>query len=57
MKTAFWALVPDGAYYQIKVAHTGKCLDVIYSSGDNGATVQQWDCHGGPNQKWMLSTP
>jgi hypothetical protein len=31
----------------------GKCLDVdAAQDGRNGATVQIWDCHGGPNQMW-----
>ena len=31
----------------------GKCLDVdAGQAGRNGATVQIWDCHGGPNQQW-----
>jgi hypothetical protein len=32
--------------YQIKVTHTGMCLDVPWGSGDNGALLQQVKCNG-----------
>ena len=32
-------------YYYIKNHATGKCLDIPYGSRDNGANVQQWQCH------------
>ena len=38
----------------IKPVHSGKCLDVVSARAENGANVQQWDCHGGTNQKWEL---
>ncbi|HET9517200.1 MAG TPA: glycosyl hydrolase [Actinoplanes sp.] len=33
---------------------TGKCLDLAQTSSANGANIQQWDCHGGVNQKWRI---
>lgn len=44
----------DNAYYQAQNTATGKCLDQDYSNPGNGATVQMWDCWGGPNQQWAL---
>jgi len=32
-----------------------KCLEVLYYSTANGATVGQYDCYGGTNQKWYLN--
>ena len=32
-----------------------KCLDVYYSSTDNGATVSVYSRHGGQNQMWELT--
>ncbi|MFI2431740.1 RICIN domain-containing protein [Streptomyces sp. NPDC018693] len=43
----------DG-YYYVRASHSGKCLDVKGGSVANGATVQQWTCHGGTNQQWRL---
>ena len=40
---------------KITAVHSGKCLDVVSALGENGANVQQWDCHGGTNQKWEVS--
>lgn len=38
--------------YLIVNVHSNKCLDVENWSTDNGARVQQWECHGGTNQQW-----
>jgi hypothetical protein len=35
--------------------NSGKCLEVLNSSTANGATVGQFACHGGANQKWYLN--
>lgn len=40
--------------YEIRLADSGKCLDVKDSSTASGAKVQQWSCHGGPNQSWTF---
>ncbi len=34
----------------------GKCLDVTGNSTADGAKLQLWDCTGGANQKWTVST-
>lgn len=34
--------------------HSGKCLDVVDASRSNGAKVQQYTCHSGLNQQWIL---
>ncbi|GLY47236.1 glucosylceramidase [Lentzea sp. NBRC 102530] len=34
----------------------GKCLDVTDGSTANGTLPQIWDCFGGPNQTWTLSS-
>ncbi|WP_199044481.1 BNR-4 repeat-containing protein [Glycomyces salinus] len=33
---------------------SGKCMDVVSGSTENGAEIIQWDCHGGDNQRWEL---
>jgi hypothetical protein len=38
-------------------AHSGKCLEVAGGSTADGGVVHQWDCHGGTNQQWRVSTP
>jgi glucosylceramidase len=55
-----WNVTPtqDG-YFTISPQNSGKCLDVIYTPGNNwglspGTLVQQWDCWGGPNQEWKI---
>ena len=42
----------DPKYFQIKVRHAGKCLDVNNARLDDGAQVQTFACHGGPSQLW-----
>jgi hypothetical protein len=34
-------------------AYSGKCLDLPNGEAFHGATLQQWDCNGMPNQQWM----
>ena len=34
--------------------NSGKCLDVVSGSNDDGAEIIQYDCHGGANQLWLL---
>src|SRR3954469_8361023 len=39
------------------VMPNGKCIDVNgpeFDGRNNGARVQMWDCHGGPNQQWRV---
>ena len=35
-------------------SHSQKCLDVNGGSLDDGASIIQWQCHGGDNQQWRL---
>jgi hypothetical protein len=48
------SLFMPGQPYRITAKHSGKCLDVTGPSQNNGATIYQWDCHGGDNQAWNL---
>jgi hypothetical protein len=41
----------DGFHY-IRFPHSGKCLTVNGNAWWDGATLDQWDCLGQPNQKW-----
>ena len=34
--------------------HSGRCVDVGGRSRDGGASVIQWDCHGGDNQQFRF---
>ncbi|MGR6913882.1 RICIN domain-containing protein [[Actinomadura] parvosata] len=43
----------DGVY-QLKVAKSGKCLDVVGGSQDNGAQLQQWTCSGDTWQRFTV---
>ena len=35
---------------------SGRCLDVSGASQSDGALLQIWDCHGGVNQQWTLTS-
>ncbi|MEV0383175.1 pectinesterase family protein [Nonomuraea sp. NPDC050643] len=43
-----------GGVYQLKVARSGMCLDVVGGSVDNGALMQQWGCSGASWQQFSL---
>ena len=45
---------PPPGTYELIARHSGKCLDVYGGSTDDAATIIQWSCHGGPNQRWRL---
>ena len=45
---------PPAGTYELIARHSGKCLDVYGASTDDAATIIQWPCHGGPNQRWRL---
>jgi uncharacterized protein (DUF1800 family) len=45
---------PPPGTYELIARHSGKCLDVYGESTDDAATIIQWPCHGGPNQRWRL---
>jgi hypothetical protein len=39
---------------KIVARHSGKCLDVLGFSLQDGGAVGQWDCHGQANQRWRI---
>ncbi|MGW2339268.1 endo-1,4-beta-xylanase [Streptomyces sp. NPDC001661] len=41
---------------QIKGVASGRCLDIPNSSTTDGTQVQLWDCSGGTNQQWSLTS-
>jgi hypothetical protein len=45
----------SGRTVHIVSKNSGKCLDVAGVATHNGANVQQYDCHSGPNQLWTLT--
>ncbi|MEV1116323.1 RICIN domain-containing protein [Actinosynnema sp. NPDC049800] len=47
------AAAPTNPYLFIN-GYSNLCLDVAYGSLDDGARVQQWDCYGGPPERWHL---
>ena len=40
--------------YLIVAQHSSKCMDVEGGSTADGAPIIQWQCHGGPNQRWTF---
>jgi Ricin-type beta-trefoil lectin domain-like len=52
----FLAAVDAPGYFRIKPVHSGKCLDVLNASLNNGTLVHQWDCgaFAQDNQLWRL---
>ncbi|MET8084161.1 ricin-type beta-trefoil lectin domain protein [Micromonospora sp. NPDC005194] len=45
-----------GATGAIRGAGSNRCLDVNGASQADGSVVQIWDCNGGANQQWTLTT-
>ncbi|WP_100447643.1 ricin-type beta-trefoil lectin domain protein [Glycomyces xiaoerkulensis] len=43
-----------GTIVDLTNVNSGKCIDVVSASTDDGAEIIQWDCHGGSNQQWEL---
>ncbi len=43
----------EGMYVMYKNGLSGKCLDVLDFSVENGGNVGQWDCWAGPPQLWL----
>jgi hypothetical protein len=46
-----WERGADGT---LRNPASGRCLDAAGSGSDNGTRLIIWDCHGGPNQRWLL---
>jgi uncharacterized protein (DUF1800 family) len=40
--------------YELVARSSGRCLDVTDLSTANGARIQQWTCHGGSHQQWLV---
>jgi ricin-type beta-trefoil lectin protein len=50
--------IPEGALGTLIInIRSNKCLDVANGSTADGANVQQFACHWGPNQRWDLTNP
>nr|WP_260709461.1 polysaccharide deacetylase family protein [Dactylosporangium aurantiacum] len=47
---------PPAGAKRIVGAQSGRCVDVPNSSRTNGTRVQLYDCHGGTNQQWTLTS-
>ncbi|GAB3307810.1 hypothetical protein GCM10027348_39180 [Hymenobacter tenuis] len=46
----------SGAAYTLKARHSGKALDVIGGSLENGTLLHQWDAYNDfPSQQWVLT--
>jgi len=43
----------DSSYLLI-ARHSGKCLDIAGEGLEDGATLHQYRCHGGANQRFYL---
>jgi hypothetical protein len=43
-----------GGYYNLVAKHSGKCIDVEGASTADGASLVQWPCNGGDNQKFSI---
>ena len=41
---------------EVRGAGSNRCLDVNGASQADGAIVQIWDCNGGANQQWTLTS-
>ncbi|MEV6400218.1 RICIN domain-containing protein [Streptomyces sp. NPDC051907] len=49
------AAVPAGeTIVQLKVVHSGKCLDIDRARTENGVRARQWDCNGTAAQQWRV---
>ncbi len=46
--------IDPNSYYRVVSKSSSKCLEVKGRSKNNGANVQQWQWHGGDNQRWKF---
>ncbi|MFF3115485.1 RICIN domain-containing protein [Kitasatospora sp. NPDC057904] len=56
--TMVWMDSPQGAYYELVNAESGRCLDAAWQDiGGNGTKMQLWDCYGvgQSNQLWKFT--
>jgi hypothetical protein len=49
-----WNFVPTADGSMMANVKSGKCVDVPNWNFASGVPLQQWQCHGGTNQKWSL---
>jgi len=55
--SALWGQPSSGGSgSQIVGSQSGRCVDVPNASTTNGTQVQLWDCGGGTNQRWTLTS-
>lgn len=54
--TRFQSWPSSGRTYMLQFVHSGKCLDVEGASRVAGRNVNQFQCHGGANQRWHSYT-
>ena len=53
-----WIFEPVGdGLYKIVSKLSGRCLDVVGMSMEDGAGIQIWDYMGGDNQQWRIVDP
>jgi O-glycosyl hydrolase len=45
-----------GTTLPLRNVNAGRCLDVPAQSQTNGTQLALWDCNGGPNQQWALTS-
>ena len=51
-----WHIVPianQPPWFASIARHSGKCMDVLGQSLNNGASIDQWECWWGGNQQWQ----
>ncbi|MFD4236331.1 RICIN domain-containing protein [Streptomyces sp. NPDC058542] len=46
--------IDPAAWYQVRNANSGACLDAADWGTDNGTALQQWACGTGANQGWQF---
>lgn len=46
--------VDPAAWYQVRNANSGACLDAADWGTDDGTALQQWACGSGANQSWQF---
>jgi O-glycosyl hydrolase len=46
----------NGSSGVLRGAGSGRCLDVPNASQTDGAQLELWDCNGGANQQWTLTS-
>lgn len=55
MNFVFTPVAGSADQYTINAPTANMCIDVFGNSTADNATIIQWNCHGGNNQKWRLN--